>query len=80
MISVFQLVFPTTGPQPRYPPLLLTGFLGMVSLLSIATMKILRLPLSVSRAFAFRSASDTTLASSFLATTGEKHANDPGSC
>jgi hypothetical protein len=36
------------------------------SLLSIATMKILRLPLSVSRAFAFRSASDTTLASSFL--------------
>ena len=56
------------------------GFLGMVSLLSIATMKILRLPLSISRAFAFRSASDTTLASSFLATTGEKHANDPGPC
>jgi len=66
MISVFQLVFPTTGPQPRHPPLLLTGFLGMVSLLSIATMKILRLPLSVSRAFAFRSASDTTLAFVFL--------------
>jgi len=38
----------------------------MVSLLSIATMKILRLPLSVSRAFALRSASDTTLAFVFL--------------
>jgi len=80
MISVFQLVFPTTGPQPRYPPLLLTGFLGMVSLLSIATMKILRLPLSISRAFAFRSASDTTLAFCFLATAHRKRVDGLGSC
>jgi len=46
MISVSHCAGPTTVPQPRYPPLLLTGSLGMVSLLSIATMKILRLPLA----------------------------------
>jgi hypothetical protein len=54
-----QFVVPTTVPQPRHPPWLLTGSLGMVTLLSIATMEMLRLPLPVSRAFALRSASDT---------------------
>ena len=54
-----QFVVPTTVPQPRHPPWLLTGSLGMVTLLSIATMEMLRLPLPFSRAFALRSASDT---------------------
>jgi hypothetical protein len=43
----------------------------MVSLLSIATMKILRLPLPP-RAFAFRSASGSSVALTFLATTSRK--------
>ena len=50
---------PTTVPHPRHPPWLLTGSLGLVTLLSIATSKMLRLPLPVSRAFALRSAFDT---------------------
>ena len=43
----------------------------MVTLLSIATMKMLRLPLPVSRAFALRSASDTPVRPCFLATAGK---------
>lgn len=50
---------PTTVPQLRHPPWLLTGSLGLVSLLSNATMEMLRLPLPISRAFALGSASDT---------------------
>jgi len=52
-------VVPTTVPQPRHPPWLLTGSLGVVTLLSIATMEMLRLPLPVSCTFALRSALDT---------------------
>lgn len=65
-------MFPTTSPQPRYPPLLLTGSLGIVTLLSIATMKILRLPLFISHAFAFRSAFDTSTCFLFLSNRGRK--------
>ena len=56
---VSHFVVPTTVPQPRHPPWLLTGSLGLVTLFSFATMGMLRLPLPFSRAFALRSASDT---------------------
>jgi hypothetical protein len=52
----------------------------MVTLLSNATIEILRLPLFISRAFALCSAFDTPVAFSFLATTGGKHARGLGSC
>lgn len=51
----------------RHPPSLLTGSLGVVSLLSIATMEMLRLPLPFSCAFAFNSALDTSVRFLFLA-------------
>ena len=41
----------------RHPPWLLTGSLGMVSLLSIATTQMLRLPLSIASPFFFGLAS-----------------------
>ena len=46
--SVFITVFPSDGSAFRRPPWLLTGSLGMVRLLSNATMRPLRLPLPVS--------------------------------
>ena len=41
-------MFPSGSSVFRQPPWLLPGFLGMVRLLSIATMRLLRLPLSFS--------------------------------
>ena len=41
-------MFPSGGSVFRQPPWLLTGFLGWVRLLSVATMGPLRLPLSIS--------------------------------
>ena len=52
-------MFPSDSSVTRRPPWLLTGSRGSVSLLSGATMKTLRLPLSVSTA-SLRSAIDTS--------------------
>ena len=59
MCGMISQRFEHPSPQPRHPPSLLPGSLGMVSLLSIATMEILRLPLPP-RAFALRSASGSS--------------------
>jgi len=59
-------------------PSLLTGSLGVVTLLSSATMEMLRLPLPVSCAFALNSALDSSVCFLFLATGGRKPALDLG--
>ena len=52
-------MFPSGSSVNRRPPWLLTGFRGSVSLLSGATMRALRLPLSISTA-SLRSAINTS--------------------
>ena len=57
---------PSDGSTTRPPPSLLTGSLGMVSPLSLATMERLRLPLSFSCSFALNSELNTPARFLFL--------------
>jgi hypothetical protein len=68
------------GSVTRHLPSLLAGFLGLVSPLSNATMVMLRLPLSFSCAFAFRSALDPSVLFLFSSLGDRKFAPEPGSC
>ena len=73
-------MFPSGSSVTRRPPWLLAGSLGSVSLLSGATMRTLRLPLSVSTT-SLRSAIDTSscLARS-LTPAAKSHSGVPGCC
>ena len=72
MLSIAQCLLhvPRSGSAARRPPSLLTGSLGLVSLLSIATMGALRLPPPISRAFALNSALDTSVCPASFADNG----------